>query len=805
MKVPLRWLRDYVDFEDTVEDLAQKLTMTGFEVEAIDTFSNLSNDVIVGRILSIEPHPNAEKLFCCKVEDGTSVRLVVCGAPNVIQGAYVALAVEGAVLPKGQVARAKIRGIESSGMLCSKKELGISEDHSGIWILDGNPGLGKPVADAMDYKDWVFEFSITPNRPDCLSVMGIAREVAAIYRTKLHRPVLIFENRGGEIDRWMTVTINAPDYCPRYCGLLVRDVEIQPSPSWMTKRLEAAGIRAINNVVDITNFILLECGQPLHAFDYHFLQGQKIIVRKAAEGEYISTLDEIQRKLTSDDLLICDGEKPVAVAGVMGGLNSLISEKTKDVFIESAYFTPSAIRRTSRRLGVASESSRRFERGVDPDGVPWALHRAGKLISELAKGKVSSGFIDEYPNKILRKSPKIRVSRINSVLGVSLSDSEIFNLLNSIEITAEPSSQKGEFVVSVPSFRVDLEREVDLIEEVARLYGYDNIKPHLPIGGFHESAGWSLRKVSNDIRQILVGAGYSEIIGLSMTDPKALDKVRKEKGVYVRLANPISEELSVLRDTLKVNLLESVARNTARGNKDVAFFELRRIFKPNPRYDSENISMPLESHNIGIIVSGRRFPSMWNQPSDPVDFFDLKAAVEELLKGLQSKDIEYVPISGDKIFPYVPGMAADVVIGGIIVGSFGKIIPDVEEAFEINQSVFLAELELEKILTAGKKPVIYSKISKFPSVHRDLALLVPAGVPAVRIIDAIIEDGGEHIQEVWPFDLYSGKGIPEDKISLAFRLRIGTLDRSLTDAEADQIVQNILKALEIKLGIVLRQ
>ncbi|MDP8222325.1 MAG: phenylalanine--tRNA ligase subunit beta [Candidatus Lernaella stagnicola] len=795
MIVTYRWLQDYVDFDTPIAELSHRLTMAGFEVEEVRKIGGDYDNVVTALIEKVEPHPDADRLTVCTVFDGQERFQVVCGASNTEAGRIGVLARVGAKLPGGKLKKGKIRGVESFGMLCARDELGISDDHTGIWLLPEGTPLGLEPLAAQGLDDWAMELGVTPNRPDALSVIGVAREVAALVGKPLKKTDLEIEPEGGAIDEYMTIEIEAPDKCPRYCGMLVKGVKIAPSPPWMVHRLEAAGVRAINNIVDITNFVLLEYGQPLHAFDYSFLSDRRIVVRCAKDGETITTLDEQVRPLDGDDLLICDGVKPVALAGIMGGLNSLVSDDTVDVFIESAYFEPTGIRRTSRKLELSSESSYRFERGTGVENTVLGAHRAARLMAELAGGTLVPGFIDAYPKTIPRRQVAMRPAKVNALLGIDLDAAQMITHLESIELRVVDTSP-DRLVVEVPSFRPDLEREVDLAEEIARLHGYENIPLTIHMGVDAENRPWALRDFLRDLRRELAGMGLSETISLAFVAPEALAAVGAPEGI--RLANPLSEDFAVLRTSLLPSLLGAVATNQARRLSDIRIFEARRVYLPQADDD-----MPTEPHHLGLLVAGSRQDSFWTGESPHVDFYDLKGLVERLLTHFGLRNVTWrVPADAG---PFLPGVCAEMLIGENSAGRIGKLRTESLEIFGIEGEVFAGELNLDMIAAQADREIKYQKLSKFPAMFRDIAVLADEEASVDRMLAAIREIDTRRITRLHVFDVYKGKGIPPGKKSVAFSMWFQDLAKNLSDKDADKLTKKILRALKEGLGATLRE
>ena len=571
MQVSIKWLKDYIELNLTPEELAAKLTMAGLEVEALERKDPAFSGVVVAKILSIAKHPNADKLSLCRISTGAEDFPVVCGAANIKVGDIVPLAKVGATIPGGYtIKRSQIRGELSEGMLCSEEELGVGGDNTGIMILSPELKLGEDLAKALDLGDTVLDIGITPNRSDCLSMIGIAREIAALTGTSVKYPEITVKEIPEEIGTITSVTIEDPDLCPRYTARILKDIKIGPSPYWMKQRLEAVGLRSINNVVDVTNFVMMEFGQPLHAFDYRFLEEGRIVVRRSRAGEPFISLDEKERTLRADTLMICDGKKPVAIGGIMGGLNSEVKDDTEMVLLESAYFLPSSIRKSARWLGMGTDAAFRFERGIDPDGVVRALNRAAQLIAETAGGSICRGIIDEYPNKIdVPQAIPLRIGRVNSILGSNLDEAKIVNTLINLGMTVNMTDDLGSYLVNPPSYRVDISREIDLIEEVARLIGYDQIDLKLPQVSVKPIIRETKQVLDEKIRQILNGCGFSEVIHYSFITPKACEilniPIDDERSKMLRIANPLTDDQAVMRTTLVFSLLDTMRSNANTG------------------------------------------------------------------------------------------------------------------------------------------------------------------------------------------------------------------------------------------------
>ncbi|KIH77398.1 phenylalanyl-tRNA synthetase beta subunit [Geoalkalibacter ferrihydriticus] len=805
MILTYNWLKEYVDCDLSPEELAHRLTMTGLEVDSMEKIGEGLDTVIVARLQEVAAHPDADRLTVCRVDTGADVVQVVCGAKNHKTGDLVALAQVGTVLPGDfKIKKSKIRGQESYGMLCSEKELGLAEDAEGILILPADLIPGTPVFDALGLKDVRFELGLTPNRADCLSVVGVAREVAALTGKSLRLPQPLIVEDDAPITEQTSVTIEEPGMCPRYAARLIRGVQIGPSPQWIVRRLESIGLRSINNVVDVTNFVLMELGHPLHAFDFSLLRGGRILVRRAGDGEKFMTLDSQERTLNSGDLTICDAQGPVALAGIMGGENSEIRPDTVDILLESAFFNPPTIRRTSKRLGLHSESSHRFERGADVDMVPRALDRAAALIVEVAGGTLAKGAIDCYPQPIAPRKLSISAEKTSRLLGIDIDIFEIQSLLRSIALAAELAADRKEDVlyVEVPTFRPDLEREVDLIEEVARLKGYEHIPTTMPQGRILCQREPELRSLERRLRDTMVACGFNEVINYSFNSPTLLDRLGLAgddgRRHQVRLLNPLNEEQSVLRTTLVPSLLQTVAQNLAhRSAADLRLFELRPVFLPR-----ENEDLPEENPRLTALMCGRRSPLGWSQSGETVDFFDIKGVVEELLGHLRLQNLSWRSEVGESF--YHPGKSCALYGNEQLLGNLGEIHPRVLSAFEIEQAVFLFDLDLGALSRCGLGRTEFTALSRFPGVYRDSAMLFDETVTAQQILDVVHSAKAQDMEDVVLFDVYRGKGIAGDKKSVAIRVRYRSAEKTLTDEEISKAHGRIIRSLENQLGAEIR-
>ncbi|MEM7007954.1 MAG: phenylalanine--tRNA ligase subunit beta [Thermodesulfobacteriota bacterium] len=801
MKFTLNWLRDYIDFDLSPQELSHSLTMAGLEVEDVIYQGEGLENVVSAQILEKEAHPNAEKLSLCKVTDGENTYPIVCGATNMKAGDKVALAKIGAHLPPGpkfedglKIKKAKIRGEVSEGMLCAENELGLGEESDGIIILPDHSEVGAPITDVLGLNDIVFEVGITPNRPDCLSVIGVAREVAALTGNTVKHPDETVEESGDDINQIAKVELVDPEKCPRYSCRVINDVKIGPSPDWLKRRLEASDIRSINNVVDITNFVLLEYGQPLHAFDYDLLEDHKIVVRAATNGEILKTLDDVERKLTENDLLICDGKKPVALAGVMGGANTEVSENTKNVLLESAYFDPVTVRKTSKATGLRSESSYRFERGVDPNAVVKALNRAAELIRELGEGQIARGEIDQYPNPIAPNEVTLSLDRANKALGTNIKAEDINRIATGLEFE-EVKAQNGEYTFKIPTFRVDITREIDLIEEAARLYGYNNIPTTLPQVAMSSDTLNTNKLVQDQLKQVLVASGFYEVINYSFEDHEMLSLVSKSDAL--KILNPLTTETSVMRTSMLPGILKNAVLNLNHQEQDLRLFEIGRVYLPNQ--DSE---LPNEIRKIAALATGKRAPEFWGK--EEFDFFDFKSILERGFQALiRWEDVEFE--NAQEIGFLHPGKSALIKVGDRELGYIGELHPDLSEKLDISNKVYVLEIDLDQISAIAKdKTKSFKPLPKFPSVRRDIALIVDESVPASGILEEINKIGSNLIEDAAIFDVYTGEHVDEGKKSVAVSLQLRAADKTLTEEEVNKVQEKTLKKLGLALGAELR-
>jgi phenylalanyl-tRNA synthetase beta chain len=801
MRLALDWLAEWIDLPPEPE-LVERLEMGGFEDVLVERVGPDLSALRVGWVLERRAHPDADRLSVCRVDVGTGEPIeVVCGAPNVAAGQKVAVALPGTQLPDGtKLGRAKIRGVVSNGMICSSRELGLGDDQSGILVLDAAARVGAPLPEAIGGRPGILELGITPNRGDAASLLGVAREVRALFGGEIRMPASEPTEPGAPAAGSARVRIETPDACHLYVGRVVRGVRVAESPAWLRQRLEASGLRAINNVVDVTNLVLLELGQPLHAFDLARLAGGEIRVRRAAPGEKLTTLDGSARELDPRDLVIADAERPVALAGVMGGAGSEVGAATRDVLLESAHFDPTTVRLAARRHGLRTEASYRFERGVDRDGVRRAADRAARLLAELAGGEVARGAVEA------RGAPppatvevRLEVERANRLLGTRLPAAAMRECLERAGIACrEPSG--GLLVAAIPSHRNDLQLPEDLIEEAARIHGYDRIPATDPVGALvppRVPAGWELGERARDA---LAAAGLCEVVCFPFLAPSELARLRlpptDPRSHPLRIQNPIREEEPCLRTTLVPSLLALARHNLARQAERVRLFEVSRVFLPGAAGE-----LPAEPLHVAGLVTAGVSPRLWEPAPGPPLFFELKGIAESLFAAL-GYEVETTP--GPTPPHLHPGAAAQLRVEGRVIGVLGQIHPEVAAGFEIEVGCALFEIDLGALLEAPARQPVYREVSRFPLVRRDLAVTVDRELPAGEVLAAIRESGGPHLASVEIFDRYRGPGVPDDRQSLAFHLVFQRADRTLTDEEVAAATDRVVRTLDRRFGGKLR-
>ncbi len=797
MLVPISWLNDYVDLKDIdLKEFCDKMVMSGSNIEETYQVGKGIKGVVVGKILSMEKHPDADHLSVVKVDVGSRTLQIITGAPNVKKDALVAVILSGETLPDGKkIEKGMLRGLESDGMLCSFQELGYEDkvvpvaDKDGIILLGEDYPLGQELSQALDTCQDVVDFEITPNRPDCLCMTGMAREAAAVFERTLSLPRPVIQREEGDVKDYVSVEIKRPELCSRYVARVVRDVKVERSPWWMQNRLICAGMRPINNVVDITNYVMLELGTPIHAFDLGMVKGSRIIVDVAKEGEAFTTLDGAERTLDEKSLLINDTQRGIALAGIMGGLNSEIEQDTAAILVEAACFDPDGTRRTSKKLGLRTEASARFEKGVDPNLCRLAADRVCQLIEELGAGIVVGGAVDVYPREYQAPTVAIRPGRISDLLGVALSGEEITGILTRLGMKV--TSQKQTLLVTPPTVRMDLPQEVDYVEEVARIYGYDRLPATLPKGS-NAGVKTQQREREDLIRDTLLALGLNEIQTYSFVSPKGVDKILcppscPERG-FVRLINPLGEENSVMRTTLIPNMLEVLERNYTRNIPQAEAFELGRVFLNDIKTEE---GLPAEPKKVCIGMYGAK-----------EDFYALKGVCEGLFKELRILDVEFVQETENKTFH--PGRCAVMKKGERVLGTLGEISIGAAEQYNLPQRVYVCEMDVNALSELADLEIRYKAIPKYPAIQRDIAVVVADQVQAGQVEGLIRSHGGPLLERVSLFDVYKGKQVQEGCKSLAFSLVYRNPEKTLTDGEISEDHQRILKALEEDLGATLR-
>ncbi len=806
MKVSLSWLKEYVDVDLTPEALAEQLDMTGTAVEGIHYYGQELEKIVVGRIKRIKAHPGADKLTVCEVDVGQE-RLfdIVCGAPNVEEEAVVPVALVGASLPGGfAIKKAKIRGAISEGMMCSEAELGLGEDTSGLMILAETAPIGEKISKFLELEDAVLELEITPNRPDCLGMIGVAREIAAAIGGDFRVPVIDYQEANESAQDWTQVEILDADLCPRYTAKVIKEVEIKHSPSWMQQRLEKAGVRPINNIVDITNYVMLETSQPLHAFDYDKLGENRIVVRKAGKGEVMVSLDGVTRQLNETMLVIADANEPVALAGIMGGFYSEVSSRTTSVLLESAHFNPSNIMRTSRNLGMQSEAAARFEKGVDPNGTVYAANRAAQLMTELGVGRPLKGQVDAYPKRINPAKVAFSTARANRILGTKLSKSKITGIFNDLELQVVKTGQKrgraaiANLEVSIPTFRPDLEREIDLIEEIVRLHGYNKVKSTLPESSGKRGGLTARQKQERQTRDFLVSAGLTEVISYGFISPGELDKLGLPEDSLLRqvveLLNPLSGEQSIMRTTLIPGILSIVRHNVNREQENVQIFEMGGVF------ESTQDEMPEETLSLAGALTGKWSSDQWYVKAEETDLFDVKGILDALFRYLNVSDWHLM----HALHPaFHSGRCAEIIVEQQVVGIFGEIHPKTQRAYDLAQRVQVFEMNLDALFDYVKSAKPFREIPRFPGISLDIALEVDEHIRVNELEKVIIEKGGGLLKSVHLFDLYQGEQLEKGKKSVAYSLYFRADDRTLDLEEIKRIHSRIVKKLK-ELGAELR-
>jgi phenylalanyl-tRNA synthetase beta chain len=820
MKVTVNWLKQYVDFDWSPEQLAERLTMLGLEVEGIQKLGGEFEGIVVAQVLEVQKHPNADKLNVCRVNDGQTARQIVCGAWNFRAGDKVPLILPGYSLPAepGQqpftIKVGKLRGVESHGMMCSPKELGVSEDAAGLLVLPPEAKVGQPFAEFLGRSsgDVVLDLEITPNRPDLNSVIGIAREVSAVSGNPLRLPEIKLPAVGAGVEACpplkaedlCAVRIEDAELCPRYTARVILGVRIGPSPAWLRSVLEKTGLRAINNVVDVTNYVMLETGQPLHAFDYHLVtraaDGKPtVVVRRAAEGEKFITLDGQEHTLTNEMLLIADEARGIALAGVMGGLNTEINDQTADVLLESAYFKPENIRRTSKRLDLRTDASYRFERGADIGLADWSSLRAAQLLLETAGGQLADGLVDAYPKRFQPRQIALRHARVAHLLGIEVPMAEQITMLRRLELELLPAPDDSEgataaSVFRIPTFRVDLKREIDLIEEIARLHGVERIPATPPQGAFGDNAYDAVHDQLAEARRLLAGMGLSEAQGQTLVSSVVVGWF---EGEPVLLENPLSSDMNALRPSLLPGLLDALRHNVSRKTEDVALFEVGRVF-------NLVAGQSREQRRVAVAISGRRYPLFWtgDERQAAFDTHDLKGLAEEFLDHYGVRGASYLRrAESTKLLVE----SAVIQLGRLYLGEMGRLSPVLAKEYDLRAPVFLAELDLDQLLARRSVDKSFKTLPAFPSIRRDVAMMVPEATTHEAVLNTVKQARPANLERVELFDVFRGQNVPAGHKSVAYAFTYRHPERTLTDAEVNETHARLVDKFRQTLGASVRE
>lgn len=810
MQVSIKWLNDYIQFEETAEELADKYTMSGVPVENVIRADAGLDKVLTGRIEKLEAHPDSDHLQICQMNVGGKEQIqIITGAQNVKEGQVVPVAMVGAHLPNGlHIKKSKLRGLPSDGMLCSASELHMDlaklpeSQKTGIYILPDDTPVGVPAKDVLGLDDVVLEFELTANRGDCFSVMGLVREAAVLTGNEPHYPeIKVHEDDEAKAADMIKIDIEAKELCERFSARVLKNVKIGPSPEWMQQRLEGAGIRAINNVVDVTNFVMIELGQPMHAYDYDAVKGHHLTARVAKAGENLHTLDDSSRLAKGTELVIADEEKAAGLAGVMGGLETEVTEQTTTVVLEAAAFNGPNIRRTSRSCGLHSEASGRFERGVDVTNTPRALNRAAQLLQEMGACTVTKGIVDVYPQPKEPVTIDFTAEQINKRLGTHIEGARMAGILESLGFGMTQQA-KDSYTATVPSWRNDCTCMEDLSEEVSRIYGFDNIQPSLPHGRIMQGCQSERQNFIDKIKQVLASLGMTEELSFSFTSTDLFDKMQVPEGSSLRRAipimNPLTDEAPLVRTSLLTSIMENAVRNFSRKNTDIRLFDVAPVFFPKALPVTE---LPDEVVKLAGLITGRRYPFGWNQSNEMVDFYDMKGIVEELFRALA---ITGYTVEAGEHFALHPGKTAFFKKGREVIATVGELHPAVAVNFGIKQKVYLFEMDVETLMKYTAKNFTFESLPKYPAIARDLAIVVDAAAAEGEIKAVIEKSGGKFFQSVTLFDVYTGEHVAVGKKSLAFNLKFQSKDKTLTDEEADAGFQGILQAVEKRFGAELR-
>lgn len=798
MRISVNWIKSLIPGLKikSPEELFKRMVEIGLDIESIESERDKYDKFIVGEVIETQKHPNADKLTLCKVNSGETTLSIVCGAPNVLTGQKVCVARIGAIIPNGgfEIKKSKIRGELSEGMICAEDELGLSDNHAGILVLNDSAVAGMEFADYIGANDYFVEIGVTPNRGDLFSQIGMAREIAGAYSLKVKYPEVSFKESEEKSEDSIKIEIESKEFCKRFTGRVVKNITVKESPEWLQTALKSVGLRPINNIVDITNFVMMETGQPLHAFDYDRISDKKIIIKTAKEGDKFVTLDSKERVLNEKSLMVCDGEKASAIAGIMGGEFSEISKETKNVLIEVAYFNPVAIRKNSKKLGLQTDASQRFERGVDIEKIPYVSDRAASLIQEIAGGEVLKGIVDVYPEEFEPLVVPIRESKVYKIVGVKISEDEIKRMLEGIEIKFL-RKEEDKLYFRIPEFRrEDIQREIDLVEETARLYGYSNIESDFRFNidvSSHIDYNDSYQKFINEIREYFIGRGFNEIISYSQQDDKKISNFGIDP---VLIENPNSVLMNSMRVNLMYGMLTSIVNNINSLGKDASLrlFELGKVF-----YEADNSFK--EDHNLCFAISGLNDKKSFDIKENYFDLYDIKGELEIFLSKLNIENHELIYYNGEGVPDYF-----EVLIGKSVAGKLILLNKKGDQDFDIENDVFIAELNTQKLFGSVKKGRKYKEVSKYPSAKRDLALLVKSGTNYEELRKVIEESGGSSLKSIELFDVFSDKKLGESNRSMTFSLELSSSDRTLTDEEVKKVIDKIITNLDKKLGVSLR-
>lgn len=792
MKVSYQWLKELTGLDWSVEEMADRLTLCGTACEEIVSMGRYLDKVVVGEVTDVQPIPKADKIKRATVSTGSDTLDLVCGAPNVAVGQKVAVALEGAELAGGiKIKKTKIRGVESRGMICAEDELGLSEDHSGIMVLSGDAVPGSPLIDHLHLDDYIMGFELTPNRADSMSAIGIARDLAALNSSRVNYPEINLSTTSEKASDVIKVSIEDAEACPRFTARVIRNVKTGPSPAWLQKRLLAAGMRPISNVVDVSNYVMLETGHPVHAFDLDRFGSDEVVVRRAAEGEKMVTLDEKEHTLTSEVLLITNGKVPVGAAGVMGGRDSEVGDDTRNILLEVACFNPRVIRRGRKQMGIVTEASTRFEKGVDPNDLPEASARVCQLFAALCGGEVLDGIVDCYPHKIEPLTVELRPRRCNAIMGVELPAERMAQILKDLEFKV---SGTDPITVVVPTFRPDITREIDLIEEIARIEGYDSIPDSTDnIGSLYTPINKGDR-FEDEMRAVLTGVGFDEIMGHGLSDSKLAELLHPGLP-QIKIISPVSEDLDIMRNDLAQTALTSISHNLAHRNLDLRFFEIGKAYFP-----PDDNGAWVEEDRLMLTVTGNT-DGNWRERPRPLDFYDLTGALDRLARHFHWPRFDFEPAD---IHYLLPEQSFALKFNGSAIGEIGLLSPEIGRKADIKQPVYIAQLKLAPLFEKSHELVEFEPLPVYPAALRDLALVVDESVPVGQVIDVITDIAGELAESTRIFDLYSGKQIAKGKKSVGVAITYRSPGRSLSSEEVDQMQAGIVSELEKKFKAEIR-